>query len=79
MFSEPLPRLFSEEVGVIDAAPHERRSIPAWIHEAVCGIGGHSFMLHAEHDRLFLRCEGCGHETPGWAIETRPARHARPH
>ena len=37
--------------------------------EIACGIRGHDLMLHVERGRrMFLRCETCGHETPGWNV-----------
>jgi hypothetical protein len=43
-----------------------------------CGLHGHDALLQFEHDRMFLRCVSCGHETPGWALdETRPVTTAR--
>ena len=39
-----------------------------WLRRAQCGLGGHWMMLHFEPGRLSLRCQSCGHETPGWTI-----------
>jgi hypothetical protein len=39
-----------------------------------CGMGGHEYFLKTAVNRLFLRCENCGHETPGWVIDVRPRR-----
>jgi hypothetical protein len=44
----------------------------AWVHEAVCGIGGHDYVRHAVGNRMFLECTACGRQTPGWLIEGRP-------
>jgi hypothetical protein len=34
----------------------------------ICGLRGHSDMLHPAPNGLSLRCTLCGHETPGWEI-----------
>ena len=61
------------------------------IREAFCGLHGHDNMLQFEHDRMFLKCVSCGHESPGWelndvpppsttsAVENRPQPFPRPH
>ena len=46
------------------------------LHQMVCGLHGHDTMLQFEQDRMFLRCQSCGHETPGWDL--RPAEEALP-
>ena len=42
------------------------------LHQMVCGLHGHDTMLQFEQDRLFLRCQSCGHETPGWDLNEVP-------
>ena len=60
------------------------------LHQMVCGLHGHDTLLQFEQDRMFLRCQSCGHETPGWdlneappsiTVQTReePRHTARPH
>jgi hypothetical protein len=44
----------------------------------ICGLGGHTLWLKAQHDRIFLECATCGHQTPGWHIDVRMQRMARP-
>ena len=39
-------------------------------------MGGHWPLLHAERDRLSLKCAACGHTSPGWAVGR---GHARQH
>jgi len=47
----------------------------AWApHRITCLILGHEFLMHLEPNRLALRCEVCGYETPGWTIGTEPRR-----
>jgi len=57
------------------------------LRQMFCGLHGHDTLLSFEHERMFLRCVSCGHETPGWELnETRPTitlrgdarRHALP-
>lgn len=48
-----------------------------WIRETLCGLSGHSFELHSEPNRLFLRCADCGQETPGWQVDAPPLIRAR--
>jgi len=40
----------------------------------LCSLHGHDMLLQFEHDRLFLRCVSCGHESPGWALTGAPPR-----
>ena len=42
------------------------------IRQAWCGLHGHDTLLQFAHDRMFLRCVSCGHETPGWELNEAP-------
>jgi len=42
------------------------------LRQALCGLTGHSMMLHFESDRLSLQCFACGAQTPGWQLDVRP-------
>jgi hypothetical protein len=45
-----------------------------WVRQALCGLHGHDTLMQFEHDRIFLRCVSCGHETHGWELnDLRPA------
>ena len=44
------------------------------IHEAFCGLQGHDSMMQFGHDRLFLKCVSCGHESPGWSLTEAPPK-----
>lgn len=44
----------------------------------LCGVGGHTRVLHFEPARLSLRCLTCGAETPGWTIEVHPGSRRPP-
>jgi hypothetical protein len=34
----------------------------------MCGLGGHEFVLHFEHDHLSLQCLLCGYQSSGWNL-----------
>lgn len=40
------------------------------IRRGFCGLRGHDTVLHFENKRVMLRCTSCGHDSPGWAIDT---------
>lgn len=40
--------------------------------EAFCGLHGHDSLLQFQHDRMFLKCVSCGHESPGWELNETP-------
>jgi len=42
------------------------------LHQMMCGLHGHDTLLQFEQDRMFLRCQSCGHETPGWDLNEVP-------
>jgi hypothetical protein len=43
------------------------------LRQAMCGLHGHDSLVQFEHDRMFLRCVSCGHETHGWELnDVRP-------
>jgi hypothetical protein len=49
------------------------------VKELLCGLSGHDNLLQFQHDRMFLRCASCGHETRGWELnEVPPTPLARP-
>ena len=39
------------------------------LRQAMCGLHGHDSLVQFEHDRMFLRCVSCGHETHGWELD----------
>jgi hypothetical protein len=39
------------------------------VQHAFCSLRGHDNLLQFDHNRMFLRCTTCGHETPGWEVE----------
>ena len=36
----------------------------------VCAWRGHEDYLHFEKNRVYLECVACGHESPGWTIDS---------
>lgn len=42
------------------------------VRQTFCGMQGHDSMVQFERDRMFLRCDSCGHESPGWTIDETP-------
>ena len=51
-----------------------RAEVMTWMRQTLCGLHGHDHYLQFEHDRMFLRCVSCGHESHGWELsEPRPA------
>ena len=42
------------------------------VREAFCGLHGHDNLLQFQHDRMFLKCFSCGHESPGWELNETP-------
>ena len=35
----------------------------------ICALRGHESYLQFEKNRVYLRCVGCGHESPGWTVD----------
>ena len=44
------------------------------VHQILCALHGHDSLLNFEHDRMFLKCASCGHESPGWALTEAPPK-----
>jgi hypothetical protein len=42
------------------------------VREVFCGLHGHDNLLQFAHDRMFLKCVSCGHESPGWELNEAP-------
>ena len=42
------------------------------LHQMMCGLHGHDTLLQFKQDRMYLRCQSCGHETPGWDLNEAP-------
>ena len=37
----------------------------------ICALRGHEEYLHFEKNRVYLECVACGHESPGWTVDSR--------
>jgi hypothetical protein len=37
----------------------------------ICAFRGHEDYLQFEKNRVYLQCISCGHESPGWTVDTR--------
>ena len=47
-------------------------SVMGRVRQIFCAMHGHDTMLTFEHDRMFLKCVSCGHESPGWELNETP-------
>ena len=60
---------------VANGAQDDSFSVLDRLRQMMCGLHGHDSLVQFEHDRMFLRCVSCGHETHGWELnDTRPPR-----
>jgi hypothetical protein len=70
MFAQVLPKLLPDVHDFDVRVSRAIGSVRAMVRETACTIGGHDYLLHAADNRICLRCADCGHETPGWRIDT---------
>lgn len=42
-----------------------------YLRRLFCAFRGHEEYLHFENSRMYMQCIGCGHESPGWTVDTR--------
>ena len=42
------------------------------VKRVMCALHGHDNLLQFEHERMYLRCVSCGHESTGWALTEAP-------
>ena len=47
-------------------------AVLARVRQMFCAMHGHDMLLQFEHDRMFLRCDSCGQESPGWELTETP-------
>jgi hypothetical protein len=40
-------------------------------HQLMCAATGHDYFIRTRKGRIFLRCDDCAHETPGWQIDVK--------
>ena len=50
------------------AVRHRIDAAVRWLHQALCAVGGHHFMICRERLRIRLECADCGYQTPGWLL-----------
>jgi hypothetical protein len=47
------------------------------VRQWLCATGrGHDFIMGIDGRRMYLICQRCFHETPGWDVATRPVRNS---
>jgi hypothetical protein len=51
-------------------ASYTPEEIMGSVRRVLCALRGHEEYMHFDKNRVYLQCVGCGHETPGWTIET---------
>jgi hypothetical protein len=65
-----------ESTAVVDEPHHSEERLGERVLDRVrqvfCALHGHDSLLHFEHDRMFLLCASCGHESPGWELNETP-------
>lgn len=67
--------LSSEDFAPTDKEMHSAQdgfSVLDLVRQMFCGLHGHDSLLQFEHDRMFLKCVSCGHESPGWELNETP-------
>lgn len=67
MFLGVLPRLRWSAVNQHDFWDVVDRGLSS-TRQIACAVRGHDFLLHLGDRRMSLKCDACGHETPGWDI-----------
>jgi hypothetical protein len=70
-----VPRRRSDAADVIETTPARRqvaRPLDLRLRQLFCGtITGHEFIRGIDGRRMYLICQRCFHETPGWTVEER--------
>jgi hypothetical protein len=71
MYTHTLTRLVLRGPGsYLDTLVREAiRVARAGARKGICGVGAHDYLLKTAPHRVFLRCDACGHETPGWYLD----------
>jgi hypothetical protein len=77
---QQMVRSFPRELTVPDEDVIRREPVAAGlgdrvrgrVREVFCGLHGHDSYLQFQHDRMFLKCVSCGHESPGWELNEAP-------
>jgi hypothetical protein len=74
-----VPRRSSDAAEVIETTPARRRQaarpLDLRLRQLFCGTTiGHDFIRGIDGRRMYLICQRCFHETPGWTVEERRRR-----
>jgi hypothetical protein len=78
VFAHTLPKLILESRHVDLRVGHIFAVVCAFARWALCAATGHDYRIRSSPGHIRLRCEDCGHETPGWRIDIRNVRSATP-
>jgi hypothetical protein len=68
----PTRRASNRRVRTFVGAPRQSGRALLRLRQALCGLRGHSTVLQFDDNRLFLQCWSCGHQSPGWLVDTPP-------
>jgi hypothetical protein len=71
MFLRQVLRATSHTRGDFKSVEELVSTIGTRLARTICGLRGHSDLLHLTSYRVSLRCLLCGHETPGWDLGSR--------
>jgi len=52
-------------------ASYIERQVMGSLKRLICAFRGHEEYLHFEKNRVYLECVACGHESPGWTVDSR--------
>ena len=73
-----VPRRSSDAAEVMEttpARPHTARPLDVRLRQLFCATTtGHEFIRGIDGRRMYLICQRCFHETPGWTVEERRSR-----
>jgi hypothetical protein len=73
-----VPRRSSDAAEVIETTPARRqaaRPLDLRLRQLFCATTiGHDFIRGIDGRRMYLICQRCFHETPGWTVEERRLR-----
>jgi hypothetical protein len=72
LFKFPSPGVVSrEEPKMVKLASYLTGHVMESLRRLICAIRGHEDYLQFEKNRVYLQCISCGHESPGWTVDTR--------
>src|SRR5262245_23072465 len=68
------PAVEHSDAGDMDPEDDSSIGVMDRVRQLLCGLHGHETLLQFEHDRMFLKCVSCGHQSPGWDLTEAPPR-----